>query len=322
MRTLLALLALLAVGPAPVLADRLNGFDLSDTLVPRAEILRGGPPRDGIPALTDPVFEAAEAADLANDQRVLGLVRNGVAKAYPLSIMTWHEIVNDRFGAEPVVVTYCPLCFTGMAFAAELNGRRHDFGVSGLLYNSDVLMYDRQTESLWSQLRRQAISGPYKGQPLQQLPMLHTTWADWRARHPNTRVLARDTGHRREYGADPYAGYDQSPDVMFPVRFRAQGYHPKQRVLAIELDGMTRAYPLSELARGPAKFADRIGDRAVTVHYDDHHQTAEIHDADGKPLASVLAYWFAWYAFHPDTEVYRHAAADSQPAPQPERPAR
>lgn len=324
MRTLTIILTLVLLGAPLARADQFNGFDVADPLIPQSQILRGGPPRDGIPALTDPAFEPAAAADLAPDDRVLGLARNGIAKAYPLSIMTWHEIVNDRFDAEPVVVTYCPLCFTGMAFAAALDGRRHDFGVSGLLYNSDVLMYDRQTESLWSQLRRQAISGPLKGRQLQQLPLLNTTWADWLARHPDTRVLSRDTGHRRDYAADPYAGYEQSPQVMFPVRFRAQGYHPKERVLGIELDDVARAYPLSELARGPAEFADRVGGRAVTVRYHDAHDAAEIVDADGTVLASVLVYWFAWYAFHPQTEVYRfQTEAPNQSAlPQPERPAR
>lgn len=315
MRTLAITLTLALLALPLARADPFNGFDVSAPLIPQSEILRGGPPRDGIPALTDPAFESAAAAGLAPDDRVLGLARNGVAKAYPLSIMTWHEIVNDRFGAEAVVVTYCPLCFTGMAFAAALDGRRHDFGVSGLLYNSDVLMYDRQTESLWSQLMRQAISGPLKGRQLQQLPMLNTSWADWLARHPDTQVLSRDTGHRRDYAGNPYAGYEQSPQVMFPLRFRAQGYHPKERVLGVELDGVTRAYPMSELARGPAEFADRVGERPVTVRYDNAHDAAEIVDADGSVLASVLAYWFAWYAFHPQTEVYRFSAADPQATP-------
>lgn len=291
-------------------ADVINGFDLSDTLIPRAEIAHGGPPRDGIPALTDPRFEPAVAVSgMRNDERVLGLVRSGIAKAYPLSILTWHEIVNDRFGDEPIVVTYCPLCFTGMAFEAALDGRRHHFGVSGLLYNSDVLMYDRENESLWSQLLRQAVSGPHKGVRLKQVAMLNTTWANWRARHPDTLVLSRNTGHGRDYGRDPYAGYERSPDVLFPVKFRAQGYHPKEQVLGIELDGVARAYPVSELARGPAEFRDRIGEREVTVRYDDASTTAEILGPDGTVLPSVQAYWFAWYTFNPQTQVYKRLPA-------------
>jgi hypothetical protein len=163
-----------------------NGFDLSDSLVQVAEIHGGGPARDGIPALDHPAFIAADQAlFLTPNDRVLGLSRHGVAKAYPIAILNWHEVVNDQFGAEPLVVTFCPLCGTGMAFLATVDGRALKFGVSGLLYNSDVLLYDRQTESLWSQIMTTAISGPLKGQRLTMTPVAHTTWADWRQRYPD-----------------------------------------------------------------------------------------------------------------------------------------
>ncbi len=296
--------ALLAL---PVAAESINGFDLSDTLVPRSEIAHGGPPRGGIPALTDPPFVSVnEATFVAEDDRVIGVARNGVAKAYPLALMNYHEIVNDRFGDEAVVVTYCPLCFTGMAFKATADGKRLLFGVSGLLYNSDVLLYDRLSESLWSQLLQRAISGPMKGQNLTVLPSVNTTWREWRRRYPQTRVLSWETGHLRHYDRDPYALYDQSPDIMFPVRFRAQGYHPKEYVIGIELDGVARAYPVSELARGAAEFRDQIGAHTVVVHYDDFNVSGEIRNENGALLPFVQAYWFAWYAFHPDTQVYKH----------------
>jgi hypothetical protein len=123
-------------------------------------------------------------------------------------------------------------------------------------------------------------------------------------------VLSRETGYRRDYGRDPYAGYERSPDVLFPVKFRAQGYHPKEQVLGIEIDGVARAYPVSELARGPAEFRDRIGEREVIVRYEDASTAAEILDPDGKVLPSVRAYWFAWYTFNPETQVYKHRPAD------------
>lgn len=305
----LAFVAAVLLSQSAAATDRVNGFDLSDTLVPHGEIARGGPQKDGIPALTDPAFvTAAEATFVAEDDRVIGVARNGLAKAYPLALMNWHEIVNDRFGdEEAVVVTYCPLCFTGMAFEATLGGARLLFGVSGLLYNSDVLLYDRRTESLWSQLQQQAISGPMKGQRLGVVPSVNTTWREWRRRHPQTLVLSSETGHLRHYDRDPYAAYDQSPDIMFPVRFRAQGYHPKEYVIGIELDGIARAYPVSELAQGPAEFGDRIGKQTVIVRYDDSNVSGEIRDEGGALLPFVQAYWFAWYAFHPDTQVYKHA---------------
>ena len=158
LQMLVALLLLVGCG-SPGEVRELNGFDVSDSLIPTSDIHRGGPPRDGIPALTDPAFENAGAATwLAGEDRVLGVARNGVAKAYPLGIMNWHEVVNDRFADEHIVVTYCPLCYSGMAFEAGINDERHLFGVSGLLFNSDVLLYDGNSESLWSQIMGSAVS--------------------------------------------------------------------------------------------------------------------------------------------------------------------
>lgn len=282
-----------------------NGFDLSDALVPVAEIHGGGPAKDGIPALDHPAFIAADQADfLKPEDRVLGLIRNGIAKAYPIAILNWHEVVNDRFSAEPVVVTFCPLCGTGMAFLATVEGRALDFGVSGLLYNSDVLLYDRQTESLWSQIMTTAIAGPMKGRRLTMTPVAHTSWADWRQRYPQTLVLSPDTGHRRDYGRDPYAGYVQSEQVMFPLRFENRWFHPKESVIGVELDGRFKAYPFVELERTATPFTDRIGERGVRVEYDAAHRTGRVLDATGREIPSVIGFWFAWSAFHPETEVY------------------
>ena len=286
-------------------ATLFHGFDVTDALVPAAELRPGGPPRDGIPALTDPRFVTADRASfLEPKDRVLGVRVNGVAKAYPLAIMNWHEIVNDQFAGTPVTVTYCPLCFTGVAFSASIDGRRQIFGVSGLLYNSDVVLYDRASESLWSQLLGKAISGPRRGTNLQLIPTSNTTWSHWRERHPDTLVLSRDTGHQRDYAADPYGDYARSPELMFPVRFRAMGMHPKQPVLGIELDGQAVAYPLSELAQAGATVDDQIGSVAVRVRYDAAHETAEISTTDGTALPGVISYWFAWYTFHPEGRVY------------------
>ena len=134
---------------------------------------------------------------LEHGDRVLALEANGVAKAYPIRILNWHEVVNDEIGGEPVLVSFCPLCGTGMAFDARLDGRRLIFGVSGLLYNSDVLMYDLETESLWTQIGSRALTGPRQGKKLRQIPLLHTTWERWREEHPDGLVLSRETGHDR-----------------------------------------------------------------------------------------------------------------------------
>ena len=248
--------AMLVVGAFPVAhkwvqaRDPYNGFDLSSTTIPITQIHHGGPPRDGIPALENPDFIPANRADfLTADDRVLGLVRNGEARAYPLRILNYHEIVNHQISGESLLVTFCPLCGTGVAFSAVVDGSPSDFGVSGLLYNSDLLLYDRQTESLWSQITGKAIAGPMVGSRLQRLALTQTSWANWRARHPETLVLDVDTGHFRNYGRGPYFGYKQSEEVYFPLSHTDKRYHPKEQVIGLEIEGQFRAYPFVELSR-------------------------------------------------------------------------
>lgn len=287
-------------------ATTMNGFILNDALIPETEIFSGGPPKDGIPSLDHPKFVKASEATFLNDHdRVLALKRNGVAKAYPIRILNWHEIVNDSFGDEGVIITYCPLCGSGTASEAKVGGRFLQYGVSGLLYNSDVLMYDRETQSLWSQILSQAVTGPMKGTMLPAVAVTHTTWGDWRKRHPDTLVLGMNTGFNRNYQANPYAGYEEESSIMFPVRFRSEGYHPKEQVLGLVIDGKAKAYPFVELAKGSGEFNDNLAGETLKVRYSHDHKSAEIFDAAGKPLPGVTLFWFAWYAFYPDTEIYR-----------------
>jgi len=293
-------------GPGYLYAGPTNGFDLSDSLVPAAEIHHGGPARDGIPAIDRPVFVAVGEADyLRDDDPVLGIDRNGVRKAYPIRILDYHEIVNDRFGRESVVVSYCPLCGTGMAFVAAVDGTVHRFGVSGLLYNNDVLLYDRETDSLWSQLKRQAISGPLRGSRLQQIAMSHTRWSDWRRRHPDTGVLSMDTGFRRDYRRSPYAGYERNEKLYFPMRRAVDPrYHPKERVIGLSINGASKVYPFAELSRTDGELRDRFAGQDLRIRFDAENRTGRVFDASGTELPSTIGYWFAWQAFHPESEVY------------------
>lgn len=282
-----------------------NGFDITDPLIPKEEIHHGGPPRDGIPSIDSPVFIAAnEAGFLADDDRVLGIARGDIAKAYPIKILDWHEIVNDEFNGEPVVISYCPLCGTGMAFDANVGGAARSFGVSGLLYNSDVLLYDRESESLWSQIIRKSISGPLKGQVLEQIPMLHTTWHDWREQNPGTVVLTNQTGHSRDYSRSPYSGYEVSNRIWFPVKNQSQRYHPKELVIGLNLGDKTKAYPFAELSKSTSTINDKLGDTDLRVEFDAANRSGRIFDKDGNEIPTIIAFWFAWYAFFPDTEVY------------------
>jgi hypothetical protein len=286
-------------------AESMNGFRLDKALIPVDDIKKGGPPRDGIPSLDDPEFVAADdAAYLDGRDRVLGISIKGVARAYPIRILNYHEIVNDVVGGTTVVITYCPLCGTGAAFDATINGRGHEFGVSGLLYNSDVLMYDRETKSLWSQLMVQAVTGPMKGTRLQQLPLSHTSWEDWLERHPKTHVLSNKTGYSRNYRVDPYPNYGRDGSLYFPVTHSSNKYRRKEIVMGLEVNGRFKAYPFKELKKSARTFDDELAGEEFSVEFDAKHQTARIVKIDGSETPTTMAFWFAWYAFHPETEVY------------------
>jgi hypothetical protein len=291
---------------AIVMGIFLSGFDYSKHSIPLNEIESGGPKKDGIPALLEPKFVRASNADFLKDEdRVLAIAEDEEAKAYPIRILNWHEVVNDEIHGKPILISYCPLCGTGMAFDPMINGRKYTFGVSGLLYNSDVLMYDHQTESLWSQIKQEAVTGDMTGTPLRPIFLIHTTWGEWRYKHPETKVLSTDTGYIRHYDRDPYAGYEQSSHVIFSVKNRNSQYHPKEWVLGIVVNGKAKAYPFSELAKQPTAFKDTVNGRAIQVHYDDPSKTAFITNAEGKPIPSITGFWFAWYAFYPDTKLFQ-----------------
>ncbi len=282
-----------------------SDFDLSTHSVPPDQIVAGGPGKDGIPAILRPRFvPASRASFLASEDRVLGLLAATEAKAYPIKILNWHEIVNDTIEGRPVLVTYCPLCGSGIAFDRRVQGRTLTFGVSGLLYQSDLLMYDHQTNSLWSQLAMQAVAGPLTGVTLTALFLEHTTWGEWRATHPATVVLSTQMGHRRDYDRDPYLGYSQRADLMFATTHRNDRYHPKEWIVGVEINGTVKAYPFSELARTGQPVTDQVAGRTLRIHFNARAQSASVTDAAGAPIPTVTAFWFAWYAFHPDTQVY------------------
>ncbi len=303
----LTVIGVLAPGNPLLAKETKNGFDLTDSLVPANEILWGGVKRDGIPPIHAPKFVAADDAGFLRDKdRVLGVVRNGIAKAYPTRILDRHEVVNDKFGDEVIIVTYCPLCFSGMAFSSPFVDVDLRFGVSGLLYNSDVLLYDYKSGSLWSQILSQAIAGPLKGVAIPAIPTAHTTWRDWRERHPDTQVLSTDTGFPINYRTSLYRKYQSSGSLMFPVAQRNKDYRNKELVLGIKINGTNKAYPFKELRKhGKLSFSDSVGGVDLTVEWFEKEKYARAIDKDGNEISTVIVYWFAWYAFHPGTVIFR-----------------
>lgn len=300
------------IGALLVTATFLVGFDLARHSVPPEQILSGGPPKDGIPALLDPRFVTAKDAArfLQPDDRILGLSTEDAARAYPLRILTWHEVVNDTLRERPVVVTYCPLTGSAVVFERTIEGRPGTFGVSGLLYQSNVLLYDRETESLWSQLGGAAVAGVRTKTPLRVVPASVTTWGVWRRDHPRTLVLSPDTGFPRDYAVDPYAGYHVSSRVMFPVARSDDRLPAKARVFGLADGDDAVAYPLSILKQAGI-VQDRLAGRDVTIDYDLEGGAVRARATSSKEeLPGVEVYWFAWAAFHPESRIWGTSLAN------------
>jgi hypothetical protein len=275
---------------------------------------------DRIPAIDEPRLETpAEASSLLRPESlVIGIERNGEAHAYPTNLLSLHEVVNDVVGGEPVVVSWCPLCSSALAYERRVGGRVLTFGVSGYLYHANLMLFDRRTGSLWSQLLGGAVTGHYRGTRLRPVPIVHETWAAWRRAHPGTRVLSirRDEFARRFidpgveesiYGEEPSDAPYLSYATKVPYLFRrtARGLQEATRVYGVVIAGRAAAYPLGVLRRRGV-VRDLVAGVPVVVRYDDEAFSA-VAFARGKRLPGTFAYWFAWRHAYPKTTVYDDA---------------
>ncbi|MDX1420757.1 MAG: DUF3179 domain-containing protein [Rubricoccaceae bacterium] len=286
----LALAAVLLLLPAfgcqaqapPERERALPGFSTNTALrtIDLGELRQGGPPKDGIPALNDPRFVTQdEAAGWLAPLEPVVLLRVGeAARIYPLQILTWHEIANDRVAGVPVAVTFCPLCYSAIAFDRRLETpegpRILDFGVSGMLRHSDLVMYDRQTETLWQQFTGEALVGDLVGETLQMLPAQIVSFRQAREAEPQAPVLSRETGHDRDYGRNPYAGYDDVNGRAFLYDGAPDGrLPPLARVVAVKLEDAARAYP-TDVTRARRVIHDAVGGQPVVVFHAEGAVTA------------------------------------------------
>jgi len=243
--------------------------DFSNRTIDLSELRSGGPPKDGIPSIDQPSFVSIQEARgwVAAKEPVIVLDHNGTVRAYPLQVLTYHEIVNDVVGGTPVAVTFCPLCYNAIAFERTIDGESVTFGVSGLLRNSDLVMYDRKTETLWQQFTGKAIAGTLAGKTLEVIPTQLTSFRQFARTYPDGQVLSRDTGHDRPYGQNPYAGYDDVDSSPFaydgPTDERLP---PKEKVVAVTIGQTHKAYPHS-LTKQQRVIHDQVdGTRLVVFH--------------------------------------------------------
>ena len=285
-----AVVALAAIACGSAAQDPLGSSDVSDTddleqqfaerfgsvwrtdftihSVDLSEFISGGPGKDGIRSLDQPKFDgAAEVGDVLIDREpVIALELNGDARAYPLGILTRHEIVNDVVGGVPVAVTFCPLCNSAIVFARELDGVVYEFGVSGFLRNSDLVMFDRQTDTWWQQFTGDALVGELTGSLLDVVPSSIVSWADFRSTYPDGQVLSRDTGFPVDYGFNPYVNYDSNES---PFLFRGEPDNrlsPIERVVAVDLNGDAIAYPFT-LLEEERVVEDTVGGESIVVFF-------------------------------------------------------
>ncbi len=295
--------------------------DFCRHLVPLAQFRAGGPGKDGIPALDHPRFAPATSIDwLAFREPVIELAVSRDVRAYPLQILIWHEIVNDRVGGVPVAVTFCPLCNTAIVFDRRSGGRTLSFGTTGNLRNSDLVMYDRQTESWWQQFGGLALVGRVAGVRLRQLPARIVSWRAFERLHPHGLVLTRKTGFSRPYGQNPYFGYDDADSPpFFPASHQNdRRLGPKERVVFLERGHDTVAVPFSALRRNHA-IRVVVGGHHLVVHW--RRGVASALDSgfiptgrdvgtawvteNCKPVAFDEPFWFAVAAFRPHTRIVR-----------------
>ena len=280
--------------------------------------IRGGGPGKGgigvdrgIPALADKNlnFVSVEEADkwIEDNELVLALEYKGVKRVYPYQILVWHEIANDNIAGDPILITYCPLCGTGIAYESyiEVDGKKVEtrFGVSGKLFNSNLIMYDEETDTYWQQIDGLAIVGELTGQELKEISIDTVTWREWKAIHPDSEVLSQETGINRNYGRDPYGNYYEDSFLIFPVENSDDRIFAKDLVFGIKINGVYKAYReidvkkagvIEDVVNGVNIRLERLDDGRIVVTNID----------TGEEIVKEVGFWFSWYAFHPDTDLW------------------
>ena len=320
--TLLALSSFVVLADARIDRFKRQGWgetDFTQISIELDEILSGGPPKDGIPSIDQPIFKTvAEITDIADREPVLSLEINGDARTYPIRVLTWHEIVNDTVGGKPVTVTYCPLCNAAIVFERTVNGKELDFGTTGLLRISDLVMYDRQTQSWWQQYTGEALVGNMLGTKLTLVPARLEAFSLFKARHPNGKVLVPNNPGMRSYGANPYAGYDTT---KAPFLYRGDlptDINPMARVVVVRQGDKRLVYALElltkkgEITSGDIVFkwqkgqASALDTRSIAKGREVGNVTVQRRTSSGlEDLPYDVTFAFVVKAFHPEAQIIK-----------------
>lgn len=243
-----------------------NNNNSTQWLIPKDEVLDGGPGKDGIPALQNPEFiNADQATYLEDDDLVLGFIDGDEVRAYPHSILDWHEIINDDVNEHSIAVIYCPLTGTGIGWDRILDDKKTTFGVSGLLYNSNIIPYDRESDSNWSQLLLKSVNGQLVGKSADTYNLVETTWKTWKEFYPSTKVISTNTGHNRNYGNYPYGNYKTNNNLIFPVNNHDDRLHTKERVLGIIVDDNMIVYRFDSFENSLSLVQDEFQSKKMVV---------------------------------------------------------
>ncbi len=270
-----------------------------------SDLSQGCPRRDCIPSLDNPNFESLEDADawLEADDLVFGIEVNGESRAYPQRILNWHEIVNDTIQGEDIAVTFCPLCGSAIAFERQVDGQTTTFGVSGKLYNSNLVMYDRLEESYWQQETGVAIIGDaaVREEKLKPVPMASVFWEDWKESHPETQVLSRETGHTRDYDRYPYGSYEEDGDLYFGIENTDNRLPLKAPGFGFNIGESNKFYQTEDIPKD-TQIDDVINGEQVIIR--NQSGIITMTTAAGEELVPIRTFWFAFAAFHPDAEIY------------------
>ena len=270
------------------------------------KILSGGPPKDDIPSIDNPEFVSVEDADkwIQDNELVLAIIYKGIKRVYPLQIMVWHEIVNDNIADDPILITYCPLCGSGIAYERTINGEEVEFGTSGKLYNSNLVMYDRKTDTYWQQIGGEAIVGELTGMELKEISIDTVVWRDWKEAHPDSEVLSQDTGFNRNYGRDPYGSYYEDSFLFFPVGEQDNRIHAKTVIFGIEINDQFKAYKEDDL-KETGMIEDSFAGINLRIERSQEGIVKITNTDTGEEVVKERDFWFAWYAFHPETELHQ-----------------